>query len=937
MGTSGEDRVQQLFLEARKLDADKRREFLDDACTGDPDLRRQVEALLDDDSMTEIAPPVSFSVEDHPERIGNYRILEAVGEGGMGIVYLAEQLEPIRRRVALKLIKWGMDTRQVVARFESERQALALMDHPNIARVLDAGATEQGRPFFVMEYVKGVPITDYCDRHRLTTQERLKLFGRVCEGVQHAHQKGIIHRDIKPSNVLVTVRDGEAEPKIIDFGVAKATEHRLTEKTLFTAMGVLIGTPEYMSPEQAEMTGLDVDTRTDVYSLGVMLYELLVGALPFDPKELRQAGFNEIKRKIREDEPSKPSTRISTLGDDTQEMVVRRRTDLSSLQRELRDDLDWITMKALEKDRTRRYASASELAADIVRHREGVPVVAGPPSTSYRFRKFVGRHRFGVAIGVLLVALLLAGTIGTSIGLIRAVQAEDRARNEAAIAEQVSEFLIEAFSANNPLAGAHQGASKGPDTTAGEMLELAAKRVRTDLTGQPLIQTRLMGVFGATYLERGDTEIGTELMSDALEIIRTHLGDEHPETTAAQIGLGHARYHEGLHEEAEKLIRDAIVRLEQSENEGGSKSHGARLFLAKVLGAQERHEEAQEITRQHLETVERDPQSDPVALARALRAVADTHDARGEIEDAEKLTLRAIELLEETYGPEHLAVARELGNLTYLYIVQGRYDEAEALAHRSMAIVEQFYGPDHIYVAEAIEPLSGIYSYQGHHGKAAEIGARVVEILESVYGSDAPVLIGPLHNLAYTYMRDGDLDRAEATFLRAFDLAGGVETLKHPMFLKNLATTYYLQGRHAESEKLFERALANAEEMFGRHYMTVYLLNDFTPLRIAQGRYDEAEELNQRAVDLARDIHGESHPDLAWTLHLRGLLRSAENRDEEAEEAFRNALAMREEHLPADSPDIADTRQELAEILRSQGRTDEAVELMAASKAADPD
>jgi non-specific serine/threonine protein kinase/serine/threonine-protein kinase len=298
----------------------------------------------------------------------------------MGEVWLAEQTEPVTRRVALKVIKQGMDTKQVVARFEAERQALAMMDHPAVAKVFDAGATPEGRPYFAMEYVKGVPITTHCDRHRLSNAERLKLFMQVCEGVQHAHQKAIIHRDLKPSNVLVSIQDGKAVPKIIDFGVAKATAQRLTEKTVFTQLGVLIGTPEYMSPEQAEMTEQDVDTRTDVYSLGVMLYELLVGALPFDPKELRSGGYDGIRRKIREEDPPRPSTRLSTLGDRSAESAKCRQVDLPSLQRQLRGDLDWITMKALEKDRTRRYGSPMELAADVERHLEHRPVLASPPS-----------------------------------------------------------------------------------------------------------------------------------------------------------------------------------------------------------------------------------------------------------------------------------------------------------------------------------------------------------------------------------------------------------------------------------------------------------------------------------------------------------------------------------------------------------------------------
>ena len=383
------------------------------------------------------------------ERIGPYTILGTLGEGGMGIVYAAEQTEPIRRRVALKVIKHGMDSAQVIARFEAERQALALMDHPAIAQIYDAGATPDGRPYFAMELVKGVPITEHCDRETLTVPERLELFIHVCEGVQHAHQKAIIHRDLKPSNVLVSVEDGRSTVKIIDFGVAKALAQRLTERTLYTELGVMIGTPEYMSPEQAEMTGQDVDTRSDVYSLGVLLYELLVGALPFEAKELRQAGFDEIRRKIREDEPPRPSARLSTLGDRSTESARRRRTDPMKLRRALAGDLDWITMRALEKDRARRYASPAELALDIGRQLRDEPVLARAPSNFYRLSKYVDRHGAAVAATLIVLVILCAGVMTTlwqaRIGLRDWGAAAARGTDRSAVAAQRQTLLLPQF------------------------------------------------------------------------------------------------------------------------------------------------------------------------------------------------------------------------------------------------------------------------------------------------------------------------------------------------------------------------------------------------------------------------------------------------------------------------------------------------------------
>ena len=361
---------------------------------------------------------------------GPYHTMGVLGEGGMGIVYLVEQREPVRRRVALKVLKSGDAGSTVLARFESESQALALMDHPNIARVYDAGTTSTGRPYFAMEYVPGIPITEYCDRNLLGFRERLTLFQQVCQGVHHAHQKGIIHRDLKPSNVLVMLQDGKPVPKVIDFGVAKAVNQRLVEKTLFTEIGMLIGTPEYMSPEQADLTGLDVDITTDIYSLGVLLYELLVGALPFDSATLRKAGYAQIQRIIRDGEPPKPSTRFSSMGDGAKEVARHRRSDVRTLTRLLRGDLEWITMKAIEKERTRRYASASEFAADIARHMASEPVVAGPPGMGYRIRKSVRRHQGLVAAGATVALALLIGAVVSFSLYLRAVRAQEIAESE---------------------------------------------------------------------------------------------------------------------------------------------------------------------------------------------------------------------------------------------------------------------------------------------------------------------------------------------------------------------------------------------------------------------------------------------------------------------------------------------------------------------------
>jgi len=473
-------------------------------------------------------------------RIGPYRLLQQIGEGGFGAVFLAEQIEPMVRRVALKVIKLGMDTRQVIARFESERQALAMMEHPNIARVLDAGATEAGRPYFVMELVRGEPITTFCDKNKLSTTERLDLFQQVCHAVQHAHQKGIIHRDIKPSNVLVTLHDEVPVPKIIDFGIAKATIARLTEKTLFTQHRALIGTPEYMSPEQAGSSGVDIDTRSDIYSLGVLLYELLTGTTPFSAHELREGAFDEIQRIIREVDPLKPSTRLSTMTSTIASVAAHRQTEPARLAKLVRGDLDCIVMKCIEKDRTRRYETANGLALDVMRHLHGEPVLAAPPSPAYRARKFIRRHRTGVAAGVAIASLLVLGMAGTTSGLAWAVREQGRAEQSARAeseqrrlaeasarvatktAREAKQSAEQARSVTDFLTGilglANADISQNPGLTVREILDRAAERVGEVFPGQPEAEATVRTVIGQAYDTIGEPTQAVIHLGRALEL-----------------------------------------------------------------------------------------------------------------------------------------------------------------------------------------------------------------------------------------------------------------------------------------------------------------------------------------------------------------------------------------------------------------------------------
>ena len=524
----------------------------------------------------------------HPfERIGPYRLLYLLGEGGMGEVWVAEQLESIRRKVAIKVIKAGMDTRQVVARFEAERQALALMDHPAIARVFDGGATPEGRPFFVMEYVPGLPVTEHCDKHCLSTEDRLKLFIQVCEGVQHAHQKAVIHRDLKPSNILISVVDGKAQPKIIDFGIAKATGHRLTDKTLITEVGAVIGTPEYMSPEQADLTGEDVDTRTDVYSLGVILYELLTGQLPFGSKELRASSYEELRRKLREVDPPSPSTRLATPGSNAAEAARRRATDPGSLRRNVQGDLDAITMKALEKERSRRYGTATELAADVARFLGHEPVLARAPSRSYRMQKYVRRHALGVTLATLLVVLL------TGFATMATFQAR-------AIALERDRANLERDRANSERDLARKWVQHVGDLVASPTVARSEWAPTLNPAYVPALDSLLRRA--EDLLKEGRYTVALQLSRDTLDLALKQSQAENYYTIWARTLVGEVLLAQGLPSQASRVLRDGYPTARYAVS--GLRVHMAGracVTLARSLLREGRRDEAIDVLADGLE------------------------------------------------------------------------------------------------------------------------------------------------------------------------------------------------------------------------------------------------------------------------------------------------------------------------------------------------
>ena len=770
------DRVEQLFDATLDLPPDQREAYLADACGDDEALQQRVERLLRHVGRATANVVVWSDVQetidvpeydpDHVEKpgtkIGPYALRELIGEGGFGSVYLAEQEHPVRREVALKIIKMGMDTKRVIARFEAERQALALMNHPNVARVFDAGATDTGRPYFVMEYVPGEPITEYCDRHHLSTRGRLELFMQACGAVQHAHQKGIIHRDVKPSNVLVSAQGEGATVKVIDFGVAKATGQRLTERTLFTETGELVGTPEYMSPEQAE-GGADIDTRTDVYALGIVLYELLTGSLPFDPEAFRKAGYDEIRRVIREEEPPTPSTRLSSLGERSMEVARRHESDPRTLLRELRGDLDWIAMRALEKDRTRRYATPASLAADVQRYLDHEPVVASPPSRTYRVRKFVRRHRVGVTAGSVVAVAILVGAAMSAAGFRQAV----RERADAVMArdesEAVTSFLSDMFREISPW-------EQGQDLTVRQVMDEAAGSLDEQFADRPAIRGRLHHVIGETYFYVGMNDEAERHLKAAIEDYRASFGEDHLNIAEASSTLGLTYYLRGRFEEAERWLEATIELREKLLGSDNDRTIIAKGELALIYKDQQRHAEAEALIRPALEAANRllGPE-DPTRLT-TMHNLALILKSHGKLDESRPLIAEVVTIRRRILPADHPDTLVSINLLAGLYQFEGNLEEATELFEESLAGLRRHLGEDHQNTVSSKNNLALVYLLQERYADAEPLYADVVD---AVRANMPPGFFGlgiALSGHAYCLKYFGRFDEAEAAFLEAYPI-----------------------------------------------------------------------------------------------------------------------------------------------------------------------
>ncbi|GIK16538.1 MAG: hypothetical protein BroJett003_15020 [Planctomycetota bacterium] len=709
--------------------------------------------------------------------VGPYQILGVLGRGGMGTVYVAEQSTPVRRRVALKVINAGLDSKSVIARFEIERQALAMMDHPCIARVYEAGQTPDGRPWFAMEHVAGISVTQHCDRHRLSVQDRLELFIQICEAVQHAHQKGVIHRDLKPSNILVAIHEDRAIPKIIDFGVAKAINQRLTEKTLFTEQGRLIGTPEYMSPEQAEMTAQDIDTRSDLYALGVLLYELLTGSVPFDAKTLRKAGLAEIVRIIREVDPPKPSTRLSLLAhnsaDTSFEIARHRRADTRTLSRSLSGDLDWITMKALEKDRTRRYATANDFADDIRRHLRHEPVRAARPGPGYQASKFIRRHRVGMTMALVTALLMILATGVSLIQASRARQAEilasldrNQARREAAKSSAVTRFLEEMLKSADP--------ARARDIRVRDVLDKAARDMSLKAPEDPEVEAAVRTAIGSAYLNLLLPRPAKEQLEIARRIRESVLGPEHPLTAETIDRLAWATYlmddprtAEALYQrclqvftrsgDVDKLanatanlgvIAQALNDFEKAAAymhdalEMNTRVYGAesadvaqcRVHLGQMLALKGEHGPAQEELRLAVRLYDALGSEHRVRSADACLQLAHTLEVVGELAEARTWATRALEIRRDAYGERDPSLAACLAELGMIARAEGNLEDAETSLREALNIYVASYGEEYSASLTTRLILAIVIDDAGRSSEAEPAFNQVVDAHSRIYG-----------------------------------------------------------------------------------------------------------------------------------------------------------------------------------------------------------
>jgi len=865
MDVNHRQEVRRVFMEVVELPEADRAAGLDRACGGNAVLHAEVRALLTADrrgegfmsNPTELVgriPASAYGTEKPGTRIGLYTLVELIGEGGFGSVFLAEQEKPVARRTALKIIKPGMDTHQVIARFEAERQALVILEHPNIARVLDAGATETGRPYFVMELVNGEPIDRYCDKNTLSLRERLRLVVQVCNAVQHAHRKGIIHRDVKPSNILVGVVDGNPSAKVIDFGVAKVMGPKLTDKTIHTEHLQLIGTPEYMSPEQAAGS-LDIDTRTDVYSLGVLLYELLTGSVPFDTRELRSASYDEMRRIIREVEPPRPSTRLSHVGGALETVAAARRIDARKLGAVIRGELDWIVMRAMEKDRTRRYESAGAFAADVDRYLKGEAVVAAPPGTVYLVGKFVRRNRATVLGGAAVVAALVAGMTAFAWQASIARRERDISRGEAARATANSDFVEGMLTAADPLDHGSR------DVTVAELLSKASASADKTLAGQPLIEAHVRSLLANTFVSLGKHDQAVPELERALALLDA-VGDAGSATRAStyrQLGL--ILYDKAQYRDALPLLLKA---MEITRSLGGPEVELARAYisLARVHLRLSQFAECEGYLDRFEAVADGAPDFPAEVRGYALGIRASlAKDARNDLALAEKFAAEQAALYRTLGDP--VVLSDSLTNLALLKMETGKFEEAKAMHSEALELLRGRLGDMHPRDAIVIENLANVHFRLKEFDRVQALLAEALRIRETVFGADSMQAARTRQNMATVALTQADYPRCRELsekVLPIFIRNAGEKSLEYATALRIHAACLMEQGELDGALSEHQTALGVFDVLTPpTSNSRIRALQGIVEIQRRKGLYEEAA----KSAELATKVLSPDSPDQA--------------------------------------------------------------------------